>query len=71
MKLEWFLNKEPLLFKSSFTPIYDYGFVGLGINKVYPDDFGEFCVRVTNKFGSAEMEGWIGEMPQGTIIGNS
>lgn len=65
MKLEWFLNKEPLLFKSSFTPIYDYGFVGLGINKVYPDDFGEFCVRVSNKFGTAEMAGWVGEMPQG------
>ena len=40
MKLEWFLNKEPLLFKSSFTPVYDYGFVALSITKVYPDDFG-------------------------------
>jgi len=65
MKLEWFLNREPLLFKSSFTPVYDYGFIGLGINKVYPDDFGEFTVRVTNKYGSAQMDGWVGEMPQG------
>jgi len=65
MKLEWFLNKEPLLFKSSFTPIYDFGFVGLGISKVYPDDFGEFFVRVSNKYGTAEMGGWVGELPQG------
>ena len=33
MRLEWFLNKEPLLFKSSYIPIYDFGFIGLGINK--------------------------------------
>merc|ERR1719336_1830177 len=65
MKLEWFLNKEPLLFKSSFTPVYDYGFIGLSINKVYPDDFGEFSVRVTNKYGAAEMISWVGEYPLG------
>ena len=65
MRLEWFLNKEPLLFKSSFTPVYDYGFVALSITKVYPDDFGEFSVRVTNKFGSAVMESWLGELPVG------
>jgi titin len=57
MRLEWFLGGEPLLFKSSFTPVYDHGFVGLAINKVYPDDFGEFRVRVTNQYGSAEMAG--------------
>merc|ERR1719225_981205 len=65
MKLEWFLNKEPLLFKSSFTPVYDYGFVGLSITKVYPDDFGEFSVRVSNRYGSAQMAGWVGEYPLG------
>ena len=65
MKLEWFLNKEPLLFKSSFTPVYDYGFVGLSINKVYPDDFGELCVVVSNKYGVSEMRSWLGEYPAG------
>jgi len=60
MKLEWFLNKEPLLFKSSFTPVYDYGFVGLSINKVYPDDFGELCVVVSNRYGVSEMTAWLG-----------
>ena len=34
MRLEWFLGGQPLLFKSSFTPVYDFGFVGLAINKV-------------------------------------
>ena len=28
------LSGEPLLFKSSFTPVYDFGFVGLAVNKV-------------------------------------
>ena len=65
MKLEWFLNKEPLLFKSSFTPVYDYGFVGLSINKVYPDDFGELSVVVSNRAGVAQMTAWLGEFPQG------
>jgi len=65
MKLEWFLNKEPLLFKSSFTPVYDYGFIGLSISKVYPDDFGLMTVRVSNKHGSAEMESWLGDYPAG------
>merc|ERR1719242_2425778 len=65
MKLEWFLNKEPLLFKSSFTPVYDYRFVGLSINKVYPDDFGELSVVVSNRFGVAEMTAWLGEHPAG------
>merc|ERR1719422_806595 len=69
MKLEWFLNKEPLLFKSSFTPVYDYGFIGLSINKVYPDDFGEFSVRVSNKHGAAEMVSWVGEYPAGQSPG--
>ena len=57
MRLEWFLGGEPLLFKSSFTPVYDHDFVGLAINKAYHDDFGEFRVRVTNQYGSAEMAG--------------
>jgi len=65
MKLEWFLSGEPLLFKSSFTPVYDFGFVGLAVNKVYPDDFGEFVVRVTNRYGTAQMAGWVGEYPLG------
>ena len=67
MKLEWFLNKEPLLFKSSFTPVYDYGFIGLSISKVYPDDFGLMTVRVSNKHGSAEMESWLGDYPAGQV----
>merc|ERR1712226_1025139 len=65
MKLEWFLSGEPLLFKSSFTPVYDFGFIGLAVNKVYPDDFGEFVVRVTNRYGTAQMAGWVGEYPLG------
>ena len=26
---------------------------------MYPDDFGEFTVRVTNRYGSAQMAGFV------------
>jgi len=61
LKIEWFLNGEPLLFKSSFNPSYDHGVLSLSINKVYPDDFGEFSVRATNRYGEAELSSWVGE----------
>ena len=35
---------EPLLFKSSFTPVYDFGFVGLAVNKV-SHHHHQKCVR--------------------------
>ena len=33
--------------------------------QVYPDDFGEFRVRVRNSCGTAEASAWVGEMPVG------
>ena len=27
--------------------------------QVYPDDFGEFVVRVTNRYGTAQMAGFV------------
>ena len=28
-------------------------------DQVYPDDFGEFVVRVTNRYGTAQMAGFV------------
>ena len=32
--MEWFLNEQPLLFKSNYGPVYDHGFLSLAITKV-------------------------------------
>ena len=34
-KIEWFLNDEPLLFKSTYAPAYDHGILSLRIDKVF------------------------------------
>jgi hypothetical protein len=34
VQVEWFLNDEPLLFKSNYGPVYDHGFLCLAITKV-------------------------------------
>jgi len=65
MKIEWLLNEEPLLFKSSYSPAYDHGVLSLSISKVYPDDFGKLTVRARNSSGETEISSWIGEMPGG------
>lgn len=65
MAVEWYVNNKPLLFKSNFSPIYDFGYVGLSMKRVYPDDFGEFRCRISNQYGVTEMIGWVGEMPAG------
>ena len=33
--------------------------------QVYPDDFGEFRVRVSSNSGMTETSAWVGEMPVG------
>jgi len=63
MSVEWYCNGKPLLFKSNFSPIYEFGYVALSMKRVYPDDFGEFRCRIANQYGVAEMTGWVGEMP--------
>ena len=39
----------------------------IAVCKVYPDDFGQVCVRVSNKHGAAVMESWLGEFPAGQV----
>lgn len=57
MKLEWFLGGEPLLFKSSFTPVYDYGFVGLAIHKA------SHLVELSNQEISPGLPGRLWRVP--------
>ncbi len=32
---------------------------------MYPDDFGQFRIRVSNRGGSAESSAWVGELAVG------
>ena len=34
-------------------------FITYRYDQVYPDDFGEFVVRVTNRYGTAQMAGFV------------
>jgi len=56
MKIEWFYNGEPLIAKTQFTPIYDFGYIALNFGWVYKQDTGEYTCRATNNFGTAETK---------------
>lgn len=53
MKVEWFHNGKALQIGHRFRTVYDFGFAALDILSVYPEDSGEYSIKVTNKAGSA------------------
>merc|ERR1712115_398426 len=55
MRVEWFFNGKPLIAKTQFQLINDFGYVALNFGWVYKQDSGEYMVRATNKCGSAEL----------------
>lgn len=56
MKVEWFYNGEPLIAKTQFTPINDFGYIALNLGWVYKQDSGEYLCKATNIFGSDETK---------------
>lgn len=54
MKVEWFFNGHPLIAKTQFTPINDFGYIALNFGWVYRQDSGVYMCRATNQFGSDE-----------------
>ncbi|XP_034137006.1 titin-like isoform X2 [Drosophila guanche] len=59
MKVEWFFNGKPLLYKNRFQPIYDFGYVAMNFGWVYPEDSGEYVCRATNLYGKDETRAFI------------
>jgi len=55
MKVEWFFNGQPLIAKTQFMPINDFGYIALNFGWVYKQDSGEYMCRATNQHGAAEI----------------
>jgi hypothetical protein len=56
MRVEWFFNGSPLIAKTQFTSINDFGYIALNLAWVYKQDSGEYLCRATNQFGSDETK---------------
>ncbi|XP_014204704.1 titin [Copidosoma floridanum] len=59
MKIEWFLNGQPLPFGARFTSTYDFGYVALDLSHAYEEDSGIITVKATNSKGSAQTSGTL------------
>ena len=53
LRLEWFLNGQPIKLGSRFREGHDFGFVSLDISHVLPEDGGQYSCRATNNLGQA------------------
>ena len=53
LKIEWFLNGQPIKLGSRFREGHDFGFVSLDISHVLPEDGGQYSCRATNSLGQA------------------
>lgn len=56
MRVDWFFNGQPLIAKTQFTPINDFGYIALNFGWVYKQDSGEYVCKATNQFGTAEIK---------------
>ena len=53
LKIDWFLNGQPIKLGSRFREGHDFGFVSLDISHVLPEDGGQYSCRATNSLGQA------------------
>ena len=51
LKVEWFVNGQPLRHSSRIKTVSDFGFVVLDIAYVQSHDSGEYICKASNKFG--------------------
>lgn len=51
LKVEWFLNGQPLRHSSRIKTVSDFGFVVMDIAYVQSHDSGEYICKASNKFG--------------------
>lgn len=59
MKIEWFLNGQPLPYGARFKSTYDFGYVALDLINAYEEDSGVITVKATNSKGSAQTSGTL------------
>ncbi|OUC40200.1 immunoglobulin I-set domain protein [Trichinella nativa] len=68
MKVEWFLNGNPLKHGSRVKCLNDFGFVILEIAPVYAEDSGEYHCKATNSQGEAVTSATLVCQPRERII---
>ncbi|CAG2164046.1 unnamed protein product [Oppiella nova] len=51
LRIEWFLNGQPLMLGSRVSTVFSFGYISLNIAEVRPSDCGLYMVRVTNAGG--------------------
>ncbi|CAI4222564.1 unnamed protein product [Auanema sp. JU1783] len=55
LKIEWFLNDNPVKHSNRMKMIHDFGFVVLEISPAEPQDTGKWTCRATNDKGSDQV----------------
>ncbi|XP_054275488.1 titin isoform X3 [Macrosteles quadrilineatus] len=68
LKVEWFLNGQPLQTGHRFRTTYDFGFAALDVLTVYGEDSGEYTCRATNKLGQAQSSIKLNVKSKASII---
>lgn len=56
LKIEWFLNGNPVKHSNRMKMIHDFGFVVLELNPSEPQDTGKWTCKATNDFGSDTVD---------------
>ena len=68
LKIQWFLNGQPIKQGSRFREGLDFGFVSLDIMHVYPEDAGQYTCRATNVLGQAVTSANINIQANSTVV---
>lgn len=71
LKVEWFYNGLPLLQGSRVKSVHDFGYVGLDISRVMPQDSGTYTCKATNLLGQAVCSATLKVYPSENILAES
>ncbi|CAG0890532.1 unnamed protein product [Cyprideis torosa] len=71
LKVEWFKNSVPLQQGSRVRTLHDFGFVGLDLADVYPEDTGTYTCKATNDLGSATTSAVLVVTAKSSLITDS
>merc|ERR1719474_1512441 len=68
LKIEWFLNGQPIKQGSRYREGHDFGFVSLDVSHVLPEDAGQYTCRATNRLGQAVCNAQLNVQAKETIV---